>query len=146
MVTKLDEYENAPTQLREQFAPSPDMIKRTQFESTKRDLRYQVGRVDVPPFATAGNEIKEHPCSGAIFVEIIATGTAQVLMALDNGDWIAIIGGDRIRCSPIEKLRFKRQSGAGTSTVMFIYSNDPMFNFDNGGDFSTRGIWNPAGS
>jgi len=144
-MTKLSDYDNAPLEIREQFSPSPDMIKRTQFEGTKRDLRYQVGRVDIPVFAATGNAIIEFPVSQAIYFYILSVGAGLCLMALDSGDFIGIQLGDKIRCSPVEKLRFKRNSGAGTYTLMFIYSNDPLFDYENGGDFTSRGSWNPAG-
>jgi len=146
MSQKLSDYDNAPLEIREKFAPSPDMVQRSHFDSTKRELRYQVGRIDLAAFVAGQNPIIEHPVSGAVYIYILKAVADQILLALDSGDFVNVIGGDSFRMSPIEKVRVKRNQGAGVSTLMFIYSNDPLFEFNNGGDFSGRAAWNPSGS
>lgn len=112
---------------------------------TRRELRYNAARIDVGPVG----DIKLLEVSGAVFLLVgFCTTNDQILMSLNppGGDFIMINPGDKYRFSPIERLMFKRNTGAGTNQLVVIYSNDPMFDIDFAKEHSgtSRVIWPTA--
>lgn len=121
----------------------PEQMKRTQFDATKRELRYQVHRVDLENGPGAVQDLKTSCC----YVLILTITSAEVMMALGNNDFIVIRPGDWFRVSMVDTLRFKRLSGAATSSVMVLTSGDPYMTIQLMAEASagvTRPLWNPS--
>jgi len=106
---------------------APPVLTRGRHSSKTAETanRYNVARVTVPATGVLRFDV-----GGMRALTILSTTPAQkVEMKIgENGGWILIENFDRLKCSPVERLFFRSNDGL-VNTVVFIYSNDPNFEY-----------------